>query len=99
VQLHAGSLVDVSDISDIADEVGKAQGGYVTTACAVAKGGNLRSAAYCSRTARHCPPRKISRPTGFLSQNAQFASVVPSDRNGSTAVIGIETRRLRMVFL
>ena len=67
-QLYADSLVDVSDI---AEEVGKAQGGYYNTARAVANDGKngsrcrSRSSACCSPTARHGSPSKASRPTSF----------------------------------
>ena len=67
-QLYADS---VADVSDIAEEVGKAQGGYFETAQAVANDGKSgsrcrsRSSACCSSTAPRGSPRKASRPEKF----------------------------------
>ena len=76
-QLYAGSLVDVSYI---ADEVGKAKGGYVNTACAVAR----RKFPILGVLFANCTSLFVEEdiPSDKLGQNAQFASVAPSDRKG-----------------
>ena len=78
-QLYAGSL-DV-DVSDIADEVGKAQGRLCQYSL---RRRQTEISICCGVLFANCTSLFVEEdiPSDKLGQNAHFASVAPSDRKG-----------------